>query len=78
MARKTGATDRIYKYIRRLIETGRLRPGAMLPTVTTLGGTFQCHPCTAGEAINRLIRDGFLVRMDGKSSQARVVLILPR
>jgi GntR family transcriptional regulator len=67
------AYTRIRSDLLSLIESGRLVPGSLLPSETQLAERYGVTRMTVRHAINGLVRDGFVVRQQGRGT-----FVLPR
>ncbi|MBI5302646.1 MAG: GntR family transcriptional regulator [Chloroflexi bacterium] len=54
--------------LRHQIETGKLKPGAMLPPESILTRQFQVSRITARQALDLLVAEGLIIRKQGKGT----------
>ncbi|MBL8299817.1 MAG: GntR family transcriptional regulator [Rhodanobacteraceae bacterium] len=52
--------------IRRLVASGQLTPGTLLPSVREVAGTYAINPMTVSKAYSQLEAEGVLERLRGK------------
>ena len=52
--------------IRRLVASGQLAPGTLLPSVRDVAGTYAINPMTVSKAYSQLETEGVLERLRGK------------
>lgn len=57
----------IAKQIRRLIQSGGLKPGDELPSVRSIASEIAVNPMTVSKAFQRLADDGLIARRRGKA-----------
>ncbi|MGL6175086.1 MAG: GntR family transcriptional regulator [Cellulosilyticaceae bacterium] len=55
----------IEKYLKELIETGKIKPGELLPSETQLSEEFDVTRMTVRSAFNNLVKEGYIKRQRG-------------
>ena len=61
----------VYVAVRAWVQDGTYKPGAQIPTEPDLGRIFEVSRITVRKAIDALVREGWLVRRQGRGTFAR-------